>query len=55
VRARPGALANDEELSRALGTKVRIRRAGKRGTIVIEFYSAEELERLVALLGRLGR
>jgi len=52
-RARPGALANDEELSRVLGTKVRIRRTGKRGAIVIEFYSAEELERLVELLARL--
>jgi len=47
--------ANDEELSRTLGTKVRIRKSGKRGTIQIEFYSEEELERLVALLHRAGR
>jgi ParB family chromosome partitioning protein len=54
-RVRRGAIAADEDLSRALGTKVRIRRSGKRGAIVIEFYSAEELDRLVHLLGRAGR
>lgn len=45
----------DEELSRALGTKVRIRKAGKRGTILIEFYSEEELDRLIAVLNRISR
>ncbi len=54
--ARPAATRDaDEELSRSLGTKVRIRRSGRRGSIVIEFYSAEELERLVGLLHRAGR
>lgn len=35
-----------------LGTKVRISKKGKKGSIRIEFYSREELERLVELLGR---
>lgn len=34
----------------ALGTKVKIARRGKKGSIRIEFYSDEELERLVELL-----
>lgn len=46
---------SEEELSRALGTKVRLRRSGKRGAIVIEFYSDEELDRLIQLLAKLGR
>ncbi len=53
-RPRTGT-ASDADLSRALGTKVRVQRSGKRGKIVIEFYSAEEYERLAAMLGRLGR
>jgi len=44
--------AVSEEMSRALGTKVRIRRSGRRGTIVIEYYSAEELDRLTGVLSR---
>jgi ParB family chromosome partitioning protein len=55
ARAGGSARLADEELSRALGTKVRIRKAGKRGAILIEFYSEEELERLVALLHKAGR
>lgn len=46
--------ASEAELSRALGTKVRIHRNGKRGAITIEFYSEEELDRLIHLLGKLG-
>ena len=53
-RAR-NAASDDAELSRALGTKVRVVRAGKRGRIVIAYYSGEELERLLALLHRAGR
>jgi ParB family chromosome partitioning protein len=49
------AHAADADLSRALGTKVRVQRAGKRGRIVIEFWSAEEFERLADLLRRAGR
>jgi len=44
----------EEDLQRALGAKVRLQRSGKRGRIEIEFYSAEELEGLVARLLRLG-
>jgi ParB family chromosome partitioning protein len=41
-----------DELKRSLGTKVDIkrRRGGKQGTIIISFYSHEELERLLDLL-----
>jgi ParB family chromosome partitioning protein len=56
-RAHPDASASadraaSEEMSRALGTKVRIRRAGRRGAIMIEYYSAEELDRLITVLSR---
>jgi ParB family chromosome partitioning protein len=37
-----------EELTRRLGTRVRIVRRGKGGVIEIEFYSAEELERFTS-------
>ncbi len=40
----------EEDLKNALGTKVNIKRTGKRGKIEIEFYSKEELERLIELL-----
>lgn len=41
-----------DELKRSLGTKVDIkrRRGGKQGTIIISYYSHEELERLLDLL-----
>lgn len=39
-----------EDLQRALGTKVRIVRKGRRGRIEIEFYSADELDRIIDLL-----
>jgi len=38
----------EDELQQALGTKVRINRKKKRGTIHIEFYSDQELERIVS-------
>jgi len=37
----------EEELQHVLGTKVRINKRKKRGTIVVEFYSQEDLERIV--------
>ncbi len=40
----------EEELQRSLGTKVRIKERKKRGTIVIEYYSLDDLERLINLL-----
>ena len=41
-----------EELQRSLGTRVRILGRRKRGKIEIEFYSPEELERILDLLRR---
>jgi ParB family transcriptional regulator, chromosome partitioning protein len=40
----------EEKLIRGLGTKVRIINRGKRGKIEIEYYSFEELERLLDIL-----
>jgi len=40
-----------ENLKTSLGTKVDIRRRGRRGTISIHFYSTEELDRLIEILG----
>lgn len=39
-----------DDLTRHLGTKVRIVRRGKRGKLEIEFYGDEDLERLIARL-----
>ncbi len=44
----------ESELRTTLGTKVTITKRGEKGTIVIDFYSNEELENLVARLRRLG-
>ena len=38
----------------ALGTKVNLNQSGKKGKIEIEYYSREELERLIELLKTLG-
>ena len=40
----------DEDMKNALGTKVNLNRKGKKGKIEIEFYSDEELERLIELI-----
>jgi len=40
----------EEKLKRSLGTKVRILNQGKRGKIEIEYYSFEELDRLLEIL-----
>ncbi len=40
-----------EKLKRSLGTKVDIRSRGKKGQIVIHYYSDEEFERLLDVLG----
>jgi ParB family chromosome partitioning protein len=39
-----------EKLIRSLGTKVRIRHKGKKGKIEIEYYSLDELDRLLDIL-----
>jgi ParB family chromosome partitioning protein len=40
----------EEGLRRSLGTKVRIRHRGKRGSIEIEYYSLDELQRILDIL-----
>ena len=44
----------EERLQRTLGTQVRIERMGSEGTIKIEYYSDEDLERILEALGSLG-
>ncbi len=39
-----------DELSRQLGTKVKIKRRGKKGKVEIEFYNNDDLDRLIELL-----
>ena len=41
-----------ERLSRRFGTRVNIQRRGKKGKLEIEFYSDDDLDRLLTLLGR---
>lgn len=41
-----------DDLSRFFGTKVQIKRTGKKGKVEIEFYSSEDLDRLLHLLDR---
>jgi hypothetical protein len=43
----PYIAALEEELQHILATKIRIRKQKKRGHIVIEFYSPQDLERIV--------
>ncbi len=40
-----------DELSRRFGTRVQIRRQGKQGKVEIDFFSDEDLDRLLQLLG----
>jgi len=42
----------EEELQRILGTKVKIDAQKKRGKIVIEYYSLEDLDRILAKIRR---
>jgi ParB family chromosome partitioning protein len=43
----PELASLEEQLRRALATKVRIVRSGRRGRIEVEFYSDEDLDRLI--------
>ena len=43
----PNLAALEEKLQAALGTKVAIKKSGETGSIVIEFYSGEELENII--------
>jgi ParB family chromosome partitioning protein len=46
----PNIVALEERLRQSLGTKVRIKHRGKRGKIEIEYYSLDELDRLLDIL-----
>lgn len=46
----PSIMILEDELQQALATKVRISKRKKRGHILIEFYSQEELERIINII-----
>ena len=46
----PDVARVEEDLKEALGTRVNIKRTGKKGKIEIEFFSRDELERLIEML-----
>ncbi|UCB56711.1 MAG: ParB/RepB/Spo0J family partition protein [Candidatus Omnitrophota bacterium] len=48
----PHIVALEEELQRTLGTKVKIVAGRKRGKIILEYYSSNDMERLTKLLKR---
>jgi ParB family chromosome partitioning protein len=48
----PEVLDLEDRLTRSLGTKVRLHHKGKRGRIEIEYYSLDELDRLIEILDR---
>ncbi len=50
--ASPAARALVEELQRALGTKVHLQDDGGKGSLAIDFFSYEDLERIVRILRR---
>lgn len=48
----PNLIPIEEELQRILGTKVNILHAKKRGRIIIDYFSLEDMERILKLLRR---
>ncbi len=50
VRRDPNLLAQEKLLEESLGTKVQITKRGERGRIVIDYYSNDELRRLITEL-----
>lgn len=46
----PDVMQVEEDLKKSLGTRVNLKQAGKKGKIEIEYYSREELERLIDML-----
>ena len=46
--------AVEEELQRLLGTRVRVTRRGDKGKIEIEFYSEEDLDRILEVFEEVG-
>ncbi|HOD12875.1 MAG TPA: ParB/RepB/Spo0J family partition protein [Candidatus Omnitrophota bacterium] len=51
-RKDPYVVSVEEELQRALGTKVRIAAKKKRGKIIVEYYSNDDLERITKIMTR---
>lgn len=51
-RRDPYVVSVEEDLQRALGTKVRLASKKKRGKIIIEYYSNEDLDRIIKLITR---
>ncbi|MFZ2190501.1 MAG: ParB/RepB/Spo0J family partition protein [Candidatus Magasanikiibacteriota bacterium] len=50
VRRDPNLISAEQVLEERLGTKVHITQKGEKGTIVVEYYSREELKRLISEL-----
>ena len=50
----PDVARVEADLKEVLGTRVNIKRTGKKGKIEIEFFSRDELERLIEMLESLG-
>ena len=50
----PDVARVEADLKEALGTRVSIKRTGRKGKIEIEFFSRDELERLIEMLESLG-
>ena len=50
----PDVARVEEELKETLGTRVTINQNGKKGRIEIEFFSRDELDRLIELLKSLN-
>jgi len=46
----PYTASVEEDLQKTLGTKVRLKAQKKRGTIVIEYYSHDDLERIIKII-----
>lgn len=51
LTSNPEIAALEDQLRRALGTKVRVQVQGKRGKIEVEFHSLDELDRLLTKFG----
>ncbi|MCX5681200.1 MAG: ParB/RepB/Spo0J family partition protein [Candidatus Omnitrophica bacterium] len=51
-RRDPYVVSVEEDLQRALGTKVRLASKKKRGKIIVEYYSNDDLDRIVKLIVR---
>lgn len=50
IKKNPHWLAIEDELKQVFGTKININASGSKGKIEIEFYSSEELERVLEIL-----